>query len=117
VIVLAILDIVLIPRIGILGAGIAAVTCELIILVYGLWLISRVGRALPVINVFLLPTLCGIITNLLAEYLFGFHWLLGVLSVIVVFPILVLALRIVSPVEWAIVHELIKPGTYANNKK
>ncbi len=111
VISLAILDLILIRYIGVIGAAYGALACELIILFYGLWLLYKIGRGLNVINLFLLPTLCGIITNWLAEYLYGLHWSLGVAAVIVVFPILVLALRVISPHEWRIVREVIKPGT------
>lgn len=114
VIVLAVLDYFLIKNFGILGAGYAAVACELTILIYGFWLLERIGRPLNVLNLFLLPTLCGIITFLLAEHLYGVHWLFGVASVLVVFPVLVLSLRVVSPLEWAIVREVIKPGSSAD---
>ncbi len=114
VVVLAILDLVLIPLVGVPGAAYAAVACELTILTYGLVLLHRVGRGLHVVSLFLLPTLCGIITNLVAEYLYGLHWLPGILSAIVVFPVLVLLMRVVAPGEWAIVRELIKPGTLAD---
>jgi len=111
VVFLAAADLVLIPWIGVLGAAVGAVACELLILTYGLVLLRQVGRGLQVANLFVLPTLCGMITNLLAEYLYGFHWILGILSVIVVFPVLMLVFRVISPDEWAIVRELVKPGS------
>jgi len=110
VVILAALDIILIPRIGVMGAAYGALACELSILSYGLFLLHRVGRGLHVAGLFLLPTLCGIITHLLGEYLYGIHWLLGIVSVLVVFPLLVLVLRIIAPNEWAIVREVIRPG-------
>jgi len=117
VIVLAILDWILIPRIGVIGAAYGALTCELIILSFGLWLLARIGRPLNFLKLFVLPTLCGIITHSLAEYLYGHHWLLGIASVVLIFPALVLIFRIVSPDEWAIVGEVIKPGSSASREK
>jgi len=116
VLVLAAMDIILIPRIGVIGAGYAAVACEFVIFMYGLYLLYRVKRGLNPVNIFLLPTLCGIITNSLAEWLYGYHWLAGLGSVIIVFPLLVGAFRIITPDEWRIVREVIKPNSQASQE-
>jgi len=107
---LAVLDLILIWQIGVIGAAYGALICEFIIFSYGLWLLKQVGRGLNVVTLFLLPTLCGIITNWLAEWLYGIHWVFGIGSVIVVFPVLVLAFRVVSTHEWAILREVIRPA-------
>jgi O-antigen/teichoic acid export membrane protein len=111
VIVLAILEVVLILKYGVIGAGYASIACEWTILIYGFWLLEKIGRPVNVMNLFLLPTLCGIIISLLAEYLYRIHWLFGVVLVVVGFPALVLILKVISPAEWAIVREVIKPGS------
>jgi len=113
---LAVLDFFLIRYMGVIGAAWGALACELIILTYGLWLLKAVGRGLPVMGLFLLPTVCGIITNLLAEHLYGINPLLGILAVLVVFPVLVLLLGVVSPNERRILRELIRPGASAAPK-
>jgi O-antigen/teichoic acid export membrane protein len=105
--VLAVLDFILIRKYGVIGAGYASVVGEAVILTYGLWLLHRVGRGLNATALFVLPTLCGIITYLLSGYLYGIHWWLGVISVLVVFPILLIAMRVISPTEWAIAREVI----------
>jgi O-antigen/teichoic acid export membrane protein len=105
--VLAVLDYLLITGFGVVGAGYAAVFGEITILAYGLWLLHRVGRGLNVMSLFLLPSLCGIMTYLAADYLYGKHWVLGILCVLVLFPVLVWIMRVVTPLEWAIVMEVI----------
>lgn len=114
VIVLAILEIILIKGYGVIGAGYASIACELTILIYGFWLLERIGRPLNVMNLFLLPTLCGIIIDLLAEHLYRIHWQFGVALIVIGFPVLVLILKVISPAEWVIVREVIKPGSTAS---
>lgn len=114
VVVLVALDIILIPQIGVLGCACAAVACELTILFFGLWLLSRVGRGINVMSLFFLPTLCGIIVHLVAEYLYGTHWTLGILCVLLAFPLLVLVLRVISPTEWRILREIVQPNWLAS---
>jgi len=114
VISLAILNLIFIPIMGIMGAAVGALLCEMIIFFYGLWLLEKVGRGVNVITLFLLPTLCGIMTNWLAEYLYRLHWAFGIASVLILFPALILAFRVVSAHEWQILREVIKPGTNAN---
>ncbi len=116
VIVLVVLDLILIPRINVMGCGYAAIAAEVTILGYGLWLLRSVGRGLKVMNLFFLPTLCGMIVHLLAEWLYGHHWAYGILGVLVLFPILVLGLRVISPAEWAIMRDLIRPANNAANQ-
>jgi O-antigen/teichoic acid export membrane protein len=113
VIVLVVLDIALIPHFKVMGAGFSAIVAELTILMYGLWLLKKVDRGLNFLNLFLLPTLCGIITHLLAEYLYKKLWIYGLLGVIVVFPLLVMIFRVISPVEWSILRELVRPSRSA----
>ncbi len=108
--VLVSLNLMLLREGTIMGAAYAALAAEVTILGYGLWLLHKVGRGLNVVNLFFLPTLCGIITHLLAEFLYRIHWGLGIACVVLVFPILVLGFRVISPTEWGILREVIHPA-------
>mgnify|MGYP000331552209 CR=1 FL=1 len=108
--VLVVLDILLLPEYKVMGAGIASISAELTILIYGLWLLNKLGRGIKLSHVFLLPTLCGMITHLSAEFLYRELWIYGILGVIVVFPILLLIFRVISPVEWSILREMFMPS-------
>jgi hypothetical protein len=47
------------------------------------------------------------ISYLAAGFLYQVHWALGLIAVVVVFPGLVLIMRIISPPEWTLVKEII----------
>jgi len=109
--VLAAIDILFIPSHGVIACGYASIACEAVILAYGVTLIGRAGRPLFINSLFLHATACGIVTHLIAEYAYHVHWALGVLSVIVLFPVLVLLFKVINKEEWTIVREIIKPKT------
>ena len=113
--VLAFLDIVFIPTVGVIVCGYASIACEVTILIFGLYLLRQAGRALEIMTLFVHSTLCGILVHLIAEYLYGLHWALGLASVLVLFPACVVLFRIISQREWEIIREIVKPGSSASH--
>lgn len=108
VIALTFIDIIAIKLLGIIGAGIGALAGECVIVIFGIWLLMKIGRGINWISVFLLPTVCGIITFLMASVLYAINWLAGLVAVIVIFPVLTLMMRIITKDEWTIIKEMIR---------